>query len=303
MKSIYLMLSVFVTLTLTACGGGGSSSDPLVFSLSIASSTLTMNEGETANVPISYNNASGNVSLVTTSETLNVVDYQLTTSSNNANLSLSVTNIEQDQVVHFTLNATDREGNQTSKNLTVNVVNTSLIPKVIELKSIQDNIENIYALQEERDLIDVLLTLALLNNDVDTAEVSTYKSRLDTVIDDAQQAEINVILNSFNTSSEAMAFPTLYIESEVDSALATLYENLSTYVDDVNTIIVDVQNEMTLGTIEDIPLGEFYYSSSQASISQFYGNPELGTWGTTNAFDNKYLFLEKIVLPEEQVCN
>ena len=316
MKLGYL-IGCYFTLCLTACGGASSdstsnqvtaideSNQTSLFSLSV-SNTLNMDEGSSAEFLISTTNSVGNVSFTVTPDEqtfIGVEDYQLSVDNISKTISLSVGDIEQDKSVNITLTATDDEGSQLSEILTVSIINTSQLAKIIELNALKNSIFSIYALQEESDLINVLTTLALFNNDLDATEIDTYKSNFyASIVDNSIPSEVNLILDSFDTSDEAMSFPTNYIESEVDDALTAVYEKLSAYVIGVNLIINDVQNEIGAGIVSEITLNGFYFNASKLSISQFYGNPDLGVWGTSNEFNNEYVFLEKIVFPEDQIC-
>ncbi|MBE8168875.1 MAG: hypothetical protein HAW66_10970 [Shewanella sp.] len=290
------LLSLSVLL-LTACGGGSGdkaqkAKPKPAFTMSAGSSALDVAESNTVTIPVTFSNASGAVTL--SAVTTNIANVgSVTVTAGGSNIDVTFNELDMNISHNLVINGTDSSGSTASTSITVNVENTSALPKINRYESIQESIDSLINVEDERSVMNAMLELSRMtatysDEEYQTARFNFAQAR---VVSKVQHNDALMALVATETPSSEIA---------LDELIAQFDTAYSTFITPVNEQLII--NQASLNALfPALNLNQLHVDQNGIT-SQFFGNPSMGE-GTPFTFNPEYQFLHALILPASQSCN
>lgn len=206
------------------------------------------------------------------------VDYSI---KNNI-VSFTFSNLTENINTVITINGTDSANNTDSVNVGFVVENTTIKPKIAAFNRLKESVETDLMLPQEMKTLAVHGKLARISNRLTHLDLKEMLLIAQPRIDN----------NSALAIIEALSVEAPTNEQELDTLLANVITLYGEHAHNANAMLTSIQENLD-GIITPISVGQFFLTAD-GQLSQFYGNPNMGT-GEQFEFDENFSYFNEIV--------
>lgn len=305
-----LSLIVAAMFSLTACGGGGGNTEsappppPPPLGVSKQAVTSSLKENSTSSLTFTVENAIGAVSV--TDESVSApntpVSGSAQVSGNTVTYAVTAGDARLSNGQH-TVSLTIRDGSRSVKvTQTINIDNVSGRAQQEKLVALKASAMKFSGLTEEKSLFEKMGEVAKLVNPAYLANESALKAKFTAVLPDAEsQAAVDAWMSKADTALSGYASGTA-AENALQDLLTEATIPLSARTAKANAVITELL-AYTQSVVTSLPLGKVFIQANGARVSQFEGNPALGTYTDgVWSYSASYKFLTAITAPETTTC-
>jgi hypothetical protein len=301
-------------LSIVACGGGGdegadTAKPPVViappllpFEVVLLDTPAYVNELEGATIKLHYTNnlAPVTLSVVAQSSGINEGAYTISTDAGSGTVLVSVNEILNDGKLALTIVAQD--GVSASRKVSLQaIVNTSAIAKIGQFSAYKKSADEIKQLTAEQRLFNAWLDLSYFSGVISNTEKSSMKSQFSSTIQHQNFALLEALLKDEQLINQYRL--NALDELAIDRHLIQIADAISNYTFAANNYLNSVFERYGAGVFPSLSFGKYYFAKDFSKISQFIGNPQLGSYSDDVwSFKQDYAFLAELTSSTTFTC-
>lgn len=312
--STTLLVSIFA-LGLTACGSDGGSGDSdsgssigdldggttvSTFTITADTTSYTVEELTSTEVNFSFSNADGDVTLSYSPIGGATTDYTVAVSGNSA--TITTADVDSDESVSVLFTATDNSGATATETVKLTITNTSLANLLKEVEAYQANKAKLLGLTEEIQVIETLSKVAYYSGLKTGKEADAFVESAELAIDEGWAYDLST---SLSVDYAAQVSSGTLSEDGLESALSKIKSDVYNHSQGINEVLAS-SVAATSSYLDAFTVSTgFVYDEATGSVSQFWGNPSIGSYNELEEFvvKDEYNFIELVVFPDRATCS